>query len=95
MGAPPRGEQVPLLEEDANMEQAFVYPPLLTDEYIKAALIQLAQADTVQAQAMMVKANRELVPHPHQQVTTMASRLRDFTRINPPTFYGSMVEEDP
>ena len=25
----------------------------------------------------------------------MASRLRDFTRMNPPTFYQSKVEEDP
>ena len=25
----------------------------------------------------------------------MASNLRDFTRMNPPTFYGSKVDEDP
>ena len=25
----------------------------------------------------------------------MSSRLRDFTRMNPPTFYGSKVDEDP
>ena len=25
----------------------------------------------------------------------MASRLRDFTRMNPPTFYGSKVDEEP
>ena len=25
----------------------------------------------------------------------MASRLRDFSRINPPTYYGSKVDEDP
>ena len=25
----------------------------------------------------------------------MSSRLRDFTRMNPPSFYGSKVEEDP
>ena len=25
----------------------------------------------------------------------MASCLRDFTRVNPPTFYGSKVNEDP
>ena len=47
------------------------------------------------AQAMMAQENREVVPRRHQQVTTMASRLRDFTQMNPPTFYGSKVEEDP
>ena len=48
-----------------------------------------------QDQAMTAQANREVVSRPHQQVTTMASRLRDFTRMNPPTFYGSKVDEDP
>ena len=26
---------------------------------------------------------------------TTSSRIRDFTRMNPPTFFGSRVEEDP
>ena len=26
---------------------------------------------------------------------TTALRIRDFTRMNPPTFFGSKVEEDP
>ena len=54
-----------------------------------------AQAVTVQAQDMTAQANREIVPRPHQQVTTMASYLRDFTRMNPPTFYISKVDEYP
>ena len=44
---------------------------------------------------MMAQTNREVVPQENQQVFTMASRLRDFTRINPPTLYGSKFEEDP
>ena len=44
---------------------------------------------------MTTQANWDIATRPHQQVTTMASRLRDFTRMNPPTFYGSKVEEDP
>ena len=43
---------------------------------------------------MRSQPNREVVPRPHQQVTTMDSHLRDFTRMNPPTFYGSKVDED-
>ena len=86
VGAPPRGKQVPPLVEDANVDQAPVNPPPLTDGDIRVALIKLAQASTIQAQATTAQANRELVPRPHQQVTTMTSRQKDFTRMNPPTF---------
>ena len=44
---------------------------------------------------MTAQANRENAPRPHQQVTTMASHLRDFTKMKPPTFYGYKVDEDP
>ena len=64
-GGPPRGEQVPPLEEDATMEQAHVNPPPLTDRDIRVALIQLDQSATVQSQAMKSQANWEVVPRPH------------------------------
>ena len=48
-GVPPRGEQVPPLEEDANVDQALVNLPPLMDEDIRASLIQLPQDATVQA----------------------------------------------
>ena len=44
---------------------------------------------------MMAQANQEVVPRANQHVGTITSRLRYFTRINPPTFYGSKVEKDP
>ena len=44
---------------------------------------------------MTTQANRDVAPRPHQQVTTIASRLRVFTWMNTPTFYGSKVDEDP
>lgn len=54
-----------------------------------------AQASTTRAQAMNSQAYRE-VGHPkHQLLATMASRSRNFTRMNPPTFYGSKFEDDP
>ena len=101
-GAPSRGDQVPLLEADGNDDQAPVNPPPLMDGDIRYAFLQMSQAITTQAQSittqaqsMTTQANREVVPRANQHVGTMASRLRDFTRMNPPTFYGSKVEEDP
>ena len=49
-GAPPYGDQVPSLEEDVNDDQAPANPPPLTDENIRAALLQMAQDITTQAQ---------------------------------------------
>ena len=89
--APPRGNQVPPLEEVPNDDQAPVNPPPLTDGDIRVAFLQMDQAITTQAQtfttqdqAMMTKANREVVPQANQHVGTVASRLRDITRMNPP-----------
>ena len=101
-GAAPHGDEVPTLEEGENADQAPVNPPPVMDENIRVVVLQLdkdittqTQAATAHAQAMMAQANRQVVPLPNQQVATMASRLRDFTQMNPPNFYGSEVEEDP
>ena len=45
------------------------------------------QSQTVATQA---QANREV-----EHGSTMTSRLRDFTTMNPPMFYGSKMNEDP
>ena len=42
-GAPPHGDQVPPLKEDANMEQAFVNPQPLTDGDIRSVVILLGE----------------------------------------------------
>ena len=93
-GAPPHGEQVPPLEENANVDQALANTPPMTEVDMRAILDQMvqdmttqAQAAMVEAQAMTTQANRDVAPCPHQKVTTMASRLRDFPRMKPPTFY--------
>ena len=44
---------------------------------------------------MTAQANWDIAPRPYQQVTTMASHLRGFSRMNSTTFYGSKVDEDP
>ncbi|TMX01755.1 hypothetical protein EJD97_023704 [Solanum chilense] len=97
-GVPPCSDQVPPLEKDVNDDHAPVNSHPLRDEAIKAALFKIVQAittkiqaTTTQAQAMSAQANWESVPRAHQQVATMDSHLRDFTRMNPPAFYGSKV----
>ena len=57
-GVPPCGDQVPSLEEEVNYDQATVNPPSLTDENIRAALFQMAQAITTQAQPPLLKPKR-------------------------------------
>ena len=54
-----------------------------------------AQVTTTEAYDMKSKANQEVVPRENQQVATMTSHIRDFSRMNPPTLYGSKVEKDP
>ena len=49
---PPRGNQVPPLEEVPNDDQAPVNPPPLTDGDIRAALFQMSEAITTQEQVV-------------------------------------------
>ena len=72
------------------------------DRDIKAYFLQMAQDVTIQTRvftthdlAMTTQANQGEVPQENQQVINMVSYLRYFTRMNPPTFYGSKFEEDP
>ncbi|TMX05708.1 hypothetical protein EJD97_006916, partial [Solanum chilense] len=93
--------QVPPQEEVAIDDQVPANPPSMVDGDIRAAFLQMdkaittqEQAITTQPQAMTAIANQEVVPRGNQ-VRTPASRLRDFIRMNPLTFYGSKVEEYP
>ena len=44
---------------------------------------------------MMTQVNQEIRPRVPHYTSTLASCLRDFTRMNPPMFYGSRMDEDP
>ena len=55
-------------------------PNVATNEEFRTALTMLTN----------VVAN-----HVGRQASTHASRVRDFTRMNPPEFHGSKVDEDP
>lgn len=72
-----------------------VNPAGLTDAEVRASLAQMAQAITMQAQAMTAQVNRQDVLRENPLVRSMADRLRDFTRMNPPIFTGAKTSEDP
>ena len=63
--APPRGDQVPLLEEVVVDDQDPSNPPPMTETEMRAILDQMAQAITTQAQAVTVQA---------QAMTSQANR---------------------
>ena len=48
-GVPPRCDQVPPLEKDANVDKDQVNPPPLTDGDIRASLLEMVQSITSQA----------------------------------------------
>ncbi|WMV32874.1 hypothetical protein MTR67_026259 [Solanum verrucosum] len=48
----------------------------------------------VSAQTMMAHANRVILAV-NPNVGTTTTRVRDFTRMNPPKFHGTRIKEDP
>ena len=72
-----------------------VNPAVLIDGEVRAAVVQISQANTGQTQSITAQATREGSPREKPHANTMASRLRDFTRINPPVYIGSRTNEDP
>ncbi|WMV24972.1 hypothetical protein MTR67_018357, partial [Solanum verrucosum] len=64
-------------------------------EEVRSALLMMAQAVATQAQDMTTQATRGVEANVNPNVSTMASRLRDFVRMNHLVFLGSNVGEDP
>ena len=92
--ASPQENEVPQIEQYPINGQIPVVPPPMTDGEIRAAFINLSQAITSKAnnvtsqvQVMTSQVNREVGPQVPQHSSTMASRLRDFTRMNPHMFF--------
>ncbi|KAK4724018.1 hypothetical protein R3W88_026797 [Solanum pinnatisectum] len=92
-GVPPQDPQDPQAPNDEGV---------MSNIEIRAAFQALTQLMTVQtqgvttqAQVITTHANREVGPQVNPNVSTMSSKLRDFTRMNPPMFFGSNVNEDP
>ncbi|TMW97559.1 hypothetical protein EJD97_005305, partial [Solanum chilense] len=83
-----RGNQAPP-QAPATGVQVPVNLVALTDEEVRATLVQIDQAITSQAQDITAQVTREGAPRDNPHASTMASRLRDFTRINPPVYFGS------
>ncbi|XP_019066964.2 uncharacterized protein [Solanum lycopersicum] len=54
----------------------------------------MAQAIMMQAQDMTAQVNWQDVQRENPPVRSMADKLRDFTRINPPIFTGAKTSED-
>ena len=100
--APPKVNQVPQLEKVAMGCEVPVIPPPMMDGEIRADFLNLSQAMTSQAndvtsqvQAITALVNREVGHRMPPHASTMASHLRDFTRMNRPMFFGSKDNEYP
>ena len=92
-GATPKGNQVPSQVQNAANDQVPVNPQAMTDGEVRVVLFQMVQGITTQAQAITAQTNREIVLRENQNASTMASRLRDFMRMNPPIVLRSKVDE--
>ena len=87
----PQGPQMP------PITQALFLEGDMTKAELKDALINLTQLMTAQAQVVnnhfVAQANQGFESQPN--VSTPASRIRDFMRMNPPMFHCSKVDEYP
>ena len=63
-------------------------PLIIANGEIREALLTVARA-------MITQVNRDIGPIINAMNSTMTSKLRDFLRMNPSSFFGYKVGEDP
>ncbi|TMX00631.1 hypothetical protein EJD97_000434 [Solanum chilense] len=85
--------QVPPKAPPAASEM-LVNPSGLANGKVRKTLVEMAQAINLQAQAMIAQVEQQGVPSENPPARTMANRLRDFTRMNPPIYTGSKIVEN-
>ena len=84
----PQGNQnAPEVQAAAN-DQVPVNPPAMIDFKVRSALSQMAKDITTQDQDTTAQDNREFAPWEDQHVSTAPSCLREFTRMDPPKYFG-------
>ena len=71
-----------------------VHPTKLTDGEVRKTLIDMAQAITLQDQAMTALTEQQGVPRENPPASTMANSLRDFMKMNPLIYTGSKIGEN-
>ncbi|KAF3658260.1 hypothetical protein FXO37_14486 [Capsicum annuum] len=71
--------------------------PLIPEDPLNEKLshAKFRNAFTVLAESMAAKNNLQAIAPANLIVNTVAYRIRDFTWMNPPVFFGSKSEEDP
>ncbi|TMX01888.1 hypothetical protein EJD97_023246, partial [Solanum chilense] len=80
--------QVPQSPQAPNLEGAML------NVKIRVSFQSLTQLMMTQVEAMTTQDKRGVGPSMNHNEITPASRIRDFTRMNPTTFDGTKVDED-